>query len=67
MLPNCLFATFKIRLRSMNTEHKKQIEENKRPDGLTSFATTLTPGPEIGPLGHIIEIHLKCTSNERVK
>ena len=31
----------------------------KRPDGLTSSAATLTLGPEIEPLGHIIEIHIK--------
>ena len=34
---------------------------NKRPDGLTSSAATLTPGPEIETLGHIIEIPpIKC-------
>ena len=31
----------------------------KRPDGITSSAATLTLGPEIEPLGHIIEIHIK--------
>ena len=36
-----------------------QLKKNKRPDGLTSSAATLTPGPEIGPLGHIIEMHIK--------
>ena len=38
------------------------VLNDKRRDGITSFAATLiTPGPEIGPLGHMIEIHLKHT------
>ena len=40
--------------------------KNMRPDGLTSSAATLTLGPEIGPLGHIIKIHLSIP-NEHVK
>ena len=31
----------------------------KRPDGLTGSIANLTLGPEIGPLGHIIEIQIK--------
>ena len=34
---------------------------NKRPHGLTSSAATLTLGPEIRHLGHIIEIHIKVS------
>ena len=33
--------------------------KNKRPDSLASSAVILTLNPEIGPLGHIIEIQLK--------
>ena len=40
--------------------------KNTRPDGLTSSTATLTLGPEIGLLGHIIKIHLSIT-NEHVK
>ena len=46
-------------LRGKNTNKSINIRENRRPDGLTSSTTILTLGPEIGPLGHIIEIHLK--------
>ena len=37
------------------------LNQKKRPGGLTSSAATVTLGPEIGPLWHTIEIHLKVT------
>ena len=44
-------------IKGISCQHNRWI--NKKPDGLTSSAATLTLGPEIGLLGNIIEIHLK--------
>ena len=47
--------------RAWNIFHGTMIlYENKKPNGLTSSAWTFTLGPEIGPMGHIIGLHLNC-------
>ena len=40
-------------------QYSQGEKKNKRPGGLTTSAATLTLGPEIGSLGHIVKMHLK--------
>ena len=49
--------TFMAKTKQTKTHWNTQTNKVKRPDGVIGCVASITLGPEIGPLRHIIEIH----------